>query len=151
MDCSRCRVLACIACISDHCNAIDTLCRNHVHNKLVEGLHPPHPLELTSHTTQKRSGLSDNAPYSSKEEGTNFAIPRVGFLPSLRICVSDEILSGGALHQSRRVRPATAMSTKSVPHRSIRNHYIYTPSAPQEPIEEGSQCAPDARAGATHE
>ena len=44
MDCSRRRVLACIACASERCNAIDTLCRNHVHNKLTEGLGPEHSL-----------------------------------------------------------------------------------------------------------
>ena len=36
MDCSRRRVLECIACANERCNAIDTLCRNHVHNKLTE-------------------------------------------------------------------------------------------------------------------
>ena len=41
MDCSRPartrrgRVLACIACASDRCNAIATLCQNHVHNKIT--------------------------------------------------------------------------------------------------------------------
>ena len=40
MDCSRRRVLACIACASDHGNAIDTLYGNHVHNKLMEGPDP---------------------------------------------------------------------------------------------------------------
>ena len=42
MDCSRRRVLACIACASDRCNAIDTLWRNHVHSKLMDGPDPAH-------------------------------------------------------------------------------------------------------------
>ena len=45
MDCSRRRVLECIACASERCNAIDTLCRNHVHNKLTEGPEPAHSLD----------------------------------------------------------------------------------------------------------
>ena len=39
MDCSRCRVLACVSCASDRCNAIDTLYRNRGHIKLMESLH----------------------------------------------------------------------------------------------------------------
>ena len=35
MDCSRHRVLACIACASDRCNEIERIRWNHVHNKLL--------------------------------------------------------------------------------------------------------------------
>ena len=64
MDCSRRRVLECIACASERCNAIDTLCRNHVHNKLTEGPKPAHSLDAdVAHTTKNRSDLSDKAPY----------------------------------------------------------------------------------------
>ena len=45
MDCSRRRVLAYIPCNSDRCNAIDTLRRNHVHNKLMEGPDLAHSLD----------------------------------------------------------------------------------------------------------
>ena len=38
MDCSRGRFFVCITFASDRCNAIDNLWRNHVHNKLIEGL-----------------------------------------------------------------------------------------------------------------
>ena len=38
MNCSRRRVLACIACASDRCNAIDILSRNHVQCKLSFGV-----------------------------------------------------------------------------------------------------------------
>ena len=57
MDCSRCRVLECIACASERCNAIDTLCRNHVRDKLTEGPEPAHSLSLNKHTleTTKKS------------------------------------------------------------------------------------------------
>ena len=67
MDCSRRRVLACIACVSDRCNAIDTLRRNHVHNKLMEGPHLAHSLDANvAHCIKNRSDLSDNAPYVSR-------------------------------------------------------------------------------------
>ena len=60
MDCSTCRVLACTACASDSYNAIDTRCRNHVHNKLMEGPDPAHSLDANvAHQTQKRSDQSD--------------------------------------------------------------------------------------------
>ena len=73
MDCSRRRVLAYIACASDHCNAIDTLSRNHVHNKLMEGPDPAHSLDVNvAHSTKNRSDLSDNASYVSRAKGTNF-------------------------------------------------------------------------------
>ena len=46
------------------------------------------------------------APYVSGTKGTNFetrcVIPIVGFLPSLRIRGSDEIMSSGALHQNNK-------------------------------------------------
>ena len=62
MDCSRRRVLACIACASDRCNAIHTLSRNHVHNKLMEGPNPPHFLDANvAHSAKNRSDLSNNA------------------------------------------------------------------------------------------
>ena len=65
MDCSRRRILACIACASERCNAIDTLCRNHVHNKLTEGPEPAHSLDAdVAHSTKNRSDLSDKAPYN---------------------------------------------------------------------------------------
>ena len=38
-------VIACIACASDRCNAIETLGRNHVHNKLIQGLDLAHSLD----------------------------------------------------------------------------------------------------------
>ena len=70
MDCSRRRVLACIACASERCNAIDTLCRNHVLNKLTKGLDPTHSLDANvAHSTKNRSDLSDNAPYVSRAKG----------------------------------------------------------------------------------
>ena len=74
------------------------------------------------------------------------AILIVGFLPSLHICGSDEIMSSGALHQITTGRVCNNNVDRSLPHRSIRNHNINTPSAPpREPMKEGSQCAPDAR------
>ena len=58
MACSRRRILACIACVSERCNAIDTLCRNHVHNKLTEGPDPAHSLDAdVAHSTKNRSDL----------------------------------------------------------------------------------------------
>ena len=42
MDCSRRRVLACLACARDRCNAIDTLSWNHVQKKLVKDPDPAH-------------------------------------------------------------------------------------------------------------
>ena len=73
MDCSKRRVLACMACASDRCNAIDTLCRNHVHYKLMEGPDLAYSLDANvAHSTERRSDLSDNAPYISKAKGTNF-------------------------------------------------------------------------------
>ena len=58
MDCSRRRVLACIARANGRCNAIDTnvsnLCRNHVHNKVMEGPDPAHSLDANvAHSTKK--------------------------------------------------------------------------------------------------
>ena len=77
MDCSRRRVLECIACASDRYNAIDTLCRNHVHNKLMEGPDPAYSLDANvAHSTKSRSDQSDNAPYVSRGKGTNF-VPAV--------------------------------------------------------------------------
>ena len=62
MDCSRRRVLECIACASERCNAIDTLCRNHVHNKLTEAPEPAHSRDAdVAHSTKNRSDLSDKA------------------------------------------------------------------------------------------
>ena len=40
MDCSRGRVLACIACASNCRNANDALCQSHVRDKLIEGPDP---------------------------------------------------------------------------------------------------------------
>ena len=58
MDCSRRRVLACITFASDRCNAIDTLLRNHVHYKLMEGPSPAHSLDANiAHSTKNRSDL----------------------------------------------------------------------------------------------
>ena len=48
----------------------------------------------------------------------------MGFLPSLRICVSDEIMSSGALHQIMTGRVCNNNFDQSVSHRSIRNHNI---------------------------
>ena len=121
MDCSGRRVLACIACASDRCNAIDTLWRNHVHNKLIEGPDPAHSLDANlANPTKNRSDLSDNAPYVSRAKGTNF-VPIVGFLPSLRICGSDEIICSGALHQITTGRVCNNNVDQSVPHRSTEN------------------------------
>ena len=59
MDCSIRRVLACIACASDRCNAIETLRRNHVHIKLIEGPDPAPSLDAhVAHSTKNRSDLS---------------------------------------------------------------------------------------------
>ena len=75
MYCSRRRVPTCIACASDRCNAIDTLCRNHVHNKLMKGLDPAHSLDANvAHSTEKSTYLLENAPYVSKAKGTNFIV-----------------------------------------------------------------------------
>ena len=58
MDCSRHRVLACIACASDRCNAIETLRWNHGHNKLVEGPDSAHSLDANvAHSTKKHLSL----------------------------------------------------------------------------------------------
>ena len=55
MDCSRRKALACIACASDRCNAINTLRRNHVHNKLMEGPDPAQSLDASvAHSTKNR-------------------------------------------------------------------------------------------------
>ena len=111
MDCSTRRVLACIACASDRWNAIDTLCRNHVHNKLMEGLDRAHSLDANVvHSTKIRSDLSDNATFISK---ANF----------------------GAQISSQH----------------SKSQYLHALHVSLEPIKVGSQCAPDARAGATHE
>ena len=84
MDCSRRRVLACIACASDRCNAINTLCRNHVHNKLIEGPDSAHSLDANvTHSTKNRSDLSDKAPYVSRAKGTNFVFVQKDFLRSI--------------------------------------------------------------------
>ena len=73
MDCSRRRVLECIACASERCNAIDTRCRNHVHNKLTEGPEPAHSLDaVVAHSTKNRSDLPDKASYVPRAKGTNF-------------------------------------------------------------------------------
>ena len=69
MDCSGRTVLECIACASNRCNAIDTLRRNHVHNKLMEVPDPTHSLDV-AHSTENRSDLSDNAPYVSRAKDT---------------------------------------------------------------------------------
>ena len=45
MDFSRRRVLACIACDIDRCNAIGTFYRNHVHNELIGGPHLAHSMD----------------------------------------------------------------------------------------------------------
>ena len=72
MDCSRHRVLACIACASDRCNAIDPLRRNHVHSKLVEALDLAHSLGAkVAHSFKNGSDLSINAPHASRAKGTN--------------------------------------------------------------------------------
>ena len=71
MNCSRRRVLACIACASDRSNAIDTLRRHHVHNKLMEAPDPAHSRDANvAHSTKNRSDLSDNAPYIPRAKGT---------------------------------------------------------------------------------
>ena len=72
MDCSRRRVQACIACANDRCNAIDIPTRNHVHNKLIEGLDSAHSLDAkVVHSTKKRSNPSNNASYPSRAKGAN--------------------------------------------------------------------------------
>ena len=51
VDCSRSRVLTCIACANDGCIAIDNLSQNHVHNKLIKGTNRAHILEANvAHT-----------------------------------------------------------------------------------------------------
>ena len=73
IDCSRCRVLVCIACASDRCNAIDTLWRNHVHNKLMTGPEPEDSLDAkVAHWTKNRSDPSDNAPHRPKSKRHEF-------------------------------------------------------------------------------
>ena len=65
MDCSRRRVLACIACASDRCNAIDTIRRNHVHNKLMEGLDHAHSLDANvADSTKSGRHTSPFPPFS---------------------------------------------------------------------------------------
>ena len=76
MACSKRRVLVCIACASEPCNAIDTLCRNHVHNKLTEGLDLAYSLDADVAPSTKYQ--SDKAPYVSKAKDTNFD-PDSGF------------------------------------------------------------------------
>ena len=78
MDCSRRIVLECIACASERCNAIDTLSRNHVHNKLTEGPETAQSLDAdVAHSTKNRSDLSDKTPYVSRAKCTNF-VPASG-------------------------------------------------------------------------
>ena len=57
MDCFRRRILACIACASNRCNAIETLYENHVRNKLVEGPDLHTLYMLTSHTLPKNDPI----------------------------------------------------------------------------------------------
>ena len=123
-----------------------------MHNKLMEGPEPADSLDANvAHSTENRSDLLDNAPYVSRAKGK---ISRsrwwISFLRSA--CGSDEIMSSGALHQIATGRVCNNNVDQGVPHRSIRNHNIDTaPRAPREPMKEGSQCAPDVRADATHE
>ena len=73
MDCSKRWVLARKTCATDRCNAIDTVSLNHEHNTLQETPDLAHSLEASvAHLTKNRSDLSDNAPYVSKAEGTNY-------------------------------------------------------------------------------
>ena len=69
----------------------------------------------------------------AKSKGYEFrpssAIPILGFLPSLRVRGTDEIMSSGALHQIMTGRVCNNNVDQSVPHRNIRNYNIYTPSA----------------------
>ena len=122
MDCSRRRVLACIACASDRCNAIDTLRGNHVQNKLIEGIDPAHSLDAdVAHSTKNRSELSDNALYVSRKKGTNFVVTarsryirRVSFLRFASVAATRSFLAARST-KSRRVGSATIMSTKVWP------------------------------------
>ena len=92
MYCSRRRVLACAAYARDRCNGIDTLHRNHVHNKLTEGRDPAHSLDANvTHSTKNRSDLSDNASYVSRAKGTNF-VPAARFREWVSIPVLITIL-----------------------------------------------------------
>ena len=63
MDCSRHRVLACIACASDCCNATDTLCRNYAHNKLTESSDRAHSLDANVAHSSKKKFISFNLLY----------------------------------------------------------------------------------------
>ena len=72
---SKLGVLACIACARDHCNGIDTLYRNYVHNKLTVGPDLAHSLDANvAHSAKNRSDLSDNAVYVSRSKGTNIVL-----------------------------------------------------------------------------
>ena len=147
MDCSTHRVLACIACASDRCNTIDTLLRNNVRNKLLEGPDPAHSLDANvAHSTKNRSDLSHNAQYVSRAKGTNFvpdarsrwclSFLRSAFVVATRSCI-------GAC--STKSRP------KCDPPQHPKSQYLHALCAPQEPMKEGSQCAIGVCAGTTHE
>ena len=96
MDCSRHRVLACIACAGDHCNAINTLCRNHAQQ--ANG----GPGYCTLYTCKRHTFYQKpirpikQCTVRLKSKGYKFrpsyAIPITDFLPLLRICGSDEML-----------------------------------------------------------
>ena len=90
MDCSRRRVLECIAPASERCNAIDTLCRNHVHNKLTEGPEPAHSLDAdiahstktdptypTKHRTSQGQRAQTSSPPRDSESGFPSSAPHL--------------------------------------------------------------------------
>ena len=80
MDCSRRRVLTCVACASDHCNACAILWRNHMHNMLIEGPDLAHSLETNvAHSTQNRSDLLYIALYVSSEHIPHLERASLGF------------------------------------------------------------------------
>ena len=86
MDCPRRKVLACIAYASDRCYAIDTLDRNHLHNKLMEGPDPDQTMHRTSQ--EQRSQIS--SPMRDPDSG----------FPSFALHLwQRRIMSNGALHQ----------------------------------------------------
>ena len=81
--------------------------------------------------TSHRSDLSDNAPYVSRGKGKKFVQAAqsrlwVSFLRSASVVA----MRYGALHQITTGTVCNNSVDQSVPHRSIRNHNIYTPSAP---------------------
>ena len=73
-----------MACASDRCSAIDTLKRNHVHNKLIQGPDLAHSIKATvTNLTKNRSDLPDISDLEGEghKQFSKCVIPIVKYLP----------------------------------------------------------------------